>query len=101
VKASINHPPDIIYDTDGYLENPLSWSELIAEDIAYDAGIAPLTESHWNIIVYLREHYLQKDQLPNSVVMSHDNFIDEKHFIKLFKHQWQAWKIAGLANPKR
>lgn len=101
MKEIINPPSDIIYDKDGYLINPLSWSEIIAENIAYGDGIAPLTELHWNILVYLRENYLEKDQLPDSFLMSHDNFIEEKHFIKLFKYQWEAWKIAGLANPNR
>ena len=101
MKACINHPPNITYDADGYIMNPLSWTENVAENIAYDDGIGPLTESHWNIIVYLRENYLQNHDLPGTALMSHDNFMEEKFFIELFRYQWEAWKIAGLANPNR
>ena len=89
------------FDSDGYIVNSLTWTEEVAEEIAYSDGIAPLTESHWNIIVYLRENFLLKKQLPDIHLMSQENFIDEEAFTRLFKQQAEALKIAGLMNPNR
>ncbi len=86
-------------DTDGFMQDPALWTEQIATTIARLDGIQDLTDSHWRVIEYLRDHYLRNGTLP---VMRHvcltlhqsQNCVDE-----LFRTPREAWRIAGLPNP--
>lgn len=51
-------------DPNGYLLDLDDWSEEVAEAIAESDDIS-LTDGHWEIINYLREHYLKFGHSPN------------------------------------
>jgi tRNA 2-thiouridine synthesizing protein E len=87
------------FDEDGFLLDPLQWDEDLAQDIAQADHIGGLTESHFRIIRYLREHYLQNQTLP---VMRHvcRSLGLEAHSVhQLFGSCREAWRVAGLPNP--
>ena len=46
-------------DEDGFLQEPEIWNQAVAADFASSEGVAELTESHWKVINYLRNYYLQ------------------------------------------
>lgn len=87
------------FDADGFLLDTQKWDPELANDIAEKDGLEYLTQAHWNIIYYLREHYYKYHNLP---VMRHvcrlygmpSHCVDE-----LFHGCKEAWRISGLPNP--
>lgn len=45
-------------DQEGYIQNMAEWSEDFARALARQEGIE-LTEEHWQVIRYIREHYAE------------------------------------------
>ena len=86
-------------DNDGFLVDPASWSAAVAREIARCDGMPALTPAHWQVINYLREHYLAHGTLP---VMSHVCRVSHlaPHCVTdLFHDSKEAWRVAGLPNP--
>ena len=87
------------FDEDGFLIDPLSWTPEMAVEVARRDGLSGLQPQHWEVIAYLRQHYLQFGTLP---VMSHVcrvNHLDRNCVYDLFRNPREAWRIAGLPNP--
>jgi tRNA 2-thiouridine synthesizing protein E len=87
------------FDEDGFLVDPLSWTPGVAAGIAARDGLPELKSEHWEVIGYLRDHYLRFGSLP---VMSHVcrvNHLDRNCVHDLFHAPKEAWRIAGLPNP--
>jgi tRNA 2-thiouridine synthesizing protein E len=55
---------EILLDEDGFLVNPESWSEELAEILAREDGLNELTETHWRILKFLRTHYRENGKAP-------------------------------------
>ncbi|MCG6869984.1 MAG: TusE/DsrC/DsvC family sulfur relay protein [Gammaproteobacteria bacterium] len=92
--ASIAH-----FDEDGFLLNPTVWNPKLAASIAQLDGLPNLTNDHWYVIYYLREHHLNHGTLP---VMRHVCLANglERHCVTdLFHDAKEAWRVAGLPNP--
>ena len=53
---------EIEVDAEGFLQKPEQWSEEIGTEIAREAGIAPLTDRHWQVIRFMRDRYLTTGQ---------------------------------------
>lgn len=86
-------------DADGFMQDPMLWTERIATTIARLDGLQDLTDTHWQVIGYLRDHYLRYGTLP---VMRHVclTLHQDRHCIdELFHSPREAWRIAGLPNP--
>lgn len=89
----------LLFDEDGFLVDPATWTREAARQIAAADGVGRLTPDHWAIIFDLRERYLKSGSLP---VMSH---ICRVHHLKrgavneLFGGCRRAWRVAGLPNP--
>ena len=87
------------FDADGFLKDPALWTEQIATTIARLDGIQALTDTHFRVIDYLRDHYLHYGTLP---VMRHVclTLQQDRHCVdELFRSPREAWRIAGLPNP--
>ena len=87
------------FDADGFLRNPRQWDAKVAEAIARMDGLERLTDVHWQVIGYLREHYLRHGTLP---VMRHvcSTLHQDRHCVDtLFRSSREAWRVAGLPNP--
>lgn len=94
-------------DNDGYLKDPASWSEELAEVIAEQEGIA-LSAEHWEVVRFVREFYLEFNTSPAIrmlVKAMAKAFGEEKgssrYLYRLFPKgpAKQATKIAGLPKP--
>jgi TusE/DsrC/DsvC family sulfur relay protein len=46
---------DIDVNEEGYLTDMNQWSEAVAEAIAAEEGVGPLSEAHWKVLRHLRE----------------------------------------------
>jgi|SRR3990167_1638504 len=93
-------------DAEGYLVEPLNWTEEVAEELARQENIQ-LTEDHWDAIRFMREYYMER-QIAADVrhVMKH---LAQKHgaesrnkIFELFPYGYvkQACKIAGMKRPR-
>lgn len=87
-----------VYDPDGFLADPMNWSEDVARQIATDDGVDELREEHWAVLRYLRDNYLQGG-LPAVSHVCHVNNFDRLCIPALFRSVRSAWRIAGLPNP--
>lgn len=88
-----------LFDEDGLVREFSLWSESLAEAIAQDAGVGPLTAAHWKILLAMREHYAKLGVAPAMHRVCHDAGIERQQVNDLFGYCLIAWRIAGLPNP--
>jgi TusE/DsrC/DsvC family sulfur relay protein len=88
-----------LFDSYGFFEDPAQWDRDLAERRAEELGVGPLQQSHWAVIDYLREHYLEYATIPweGNVCRELDLVDDCVH--RLFGGPVEAWKVAGLPDP--
>ncbi len=94
-------------DAEGYLAELGDWSEQLAAAIAQKEGLN-LTDSHWEVINFLREGYQSTGTVPNmrqltksfAKVYGPDKG-DSKYLYGLFPYgpAKQACRIGGLPKP--
>jgi len=93
-------PINTLFNSEGFICDPLLWNEHVARAIARHDGLPPLTRDHWAIIRTLRDHYARFGTAPPA--FSHVCQVNhlEKHCVEhLFRSQREAWRIAGLPDP--
>ncbi|RMD68445.1 MAG: sulfurtransferase TusE [Gammaproteobacteria bacterium] len=90
---------DIAFDAYGFLTDPEAWNEEVAQAIAEKLGLGRLTEDHWNIIGYVREHYLKTGAIHPPEEICHRFHLDKRCIWQLFKGPLELWKVAGLPYP--
>ena len=88
-------------DAEGFLQKPEQWSEEIAVEIATQAGIAPLTERHWQVIRFMRDRYLKTRQAPSIRSLGKESGVTTKELYQLFPKgpAKLAAKIGGIPKP--
>jgi tRNA 2-thiouridine synthesizing protein E len=94
-----NHPENALFDDDGLLRDPATWSEALAGSIAGSVGIGPLSLDHWKVIRALRAHYAKSGSAPAMYLVCRDAGIERGRINELFGYCLNAWKISGLPNP--
>ncbi len=93
---------DVIFDSEGFFVDPSQWSEEIADLLARESGITLAEETHWRVIRFIREYYLQNGRAPlhrelkKGVAMS---LMEIESFFPGGIKQG-ARRLAGLPNPK-
>jgi dissimilatory sulfite reductase related protein len=92
--------PDV--DAEGFLQKPEQWNEQIAQDIARDNGIAPLTERHWQVIRFMRDRYLGTGSAPSIRTLGKESGVPTKELYQLFPKgpAKLAAKIGGIPKPR-
>jgi len=93
-------------DAEGYLVEPLDWSEEVAQELARQESI-PLDDDHWDVIRFMRTYYDEHQVAPDArFVIKHlterlGNAARNKLF-ELFPYGYvkQACKIAGMKRPR-
>ena len=95
-------------DFEGYLVDPLQWTEKVAEELARQEGVV-LTDEHWVVIRFVREYYEQHHIAPDARhVMKHlaehkgAGKAGRNDLFVLFPYGYvkQACKIAGMRKPR-
>lgn len=93
---------------EGYLVDPNSWNEEIAEQLARNEGLV-LGEDHWKIIRYMRNHFDEHQTPPDArhvtKFIADDMGYGKKAGNRLFElfpygYVKQACKIAGMKRPR-
>jgi TusE/DsrC/DsvC family sulfur relay protein len=75
------------------------WNEDLAQRLAQQDGVGELTEEHWRVIRFLREHFIQYGALPPERSACHFSHLDPHCVHRLFHGTKEAWRIAGLPDP--
>src|SRR3954470_13046022 len=89
-------------DAEGFLRDPGQWTEAMARDIAAAAGIAQLTERHWQVISFMRATYLRTGAAPTIRTLGKASGVPIKELYALFPKgpAKLAAKIAGIPKPR-
>jgi TusE/DsrC/DsvC family sulfur relay protein len=89
-------------DAEGFLTEPLQWTETIAEDIARTNGIPELTDRHWLVVRFMRERYLATGTAPSIRSLGKESGVPVKELYQLFPKgpAKLAAKIGGIPKPK-
>jgi tRNA 2-thiouridine synthesizing protein E len=88
-------------DEDGFLQEPEIWNDAVAQDFANSEGIEDLNESHWKVIHYLRNYYLEFGIAPMVRKLCKETGFPLKEIYNLFPSgpAKGACKLAGLPKP--
>jgi TusE/DsrC/DsvC family sulfur relay protein len=92
----------IAVDAEGFLQDPADWSPELGEEIAHDAGIAELTDRHWQVVYYMRTTYLKTGTAPTIRTLGKASGVPVKELYQLFPKgpAKLAAKIAGIPKPR-
>ena len=88
------------FDADGYLEDPILWTEELGKEIAAREGIT-LTDRLWVVINYARNEWKTKGEAPTLRNITKNTDVDTKALYGLFPGGpgKLAAKVAGLHKP--
>ncbi len=88
-------------DQDGFMRQPELWNEHIALALASTEGLSQLNESHWKVVNYIRNYYLQYNTAPIVRELCKETGLSLKQIYELFPSgpTKGACKVAGLAKP--
>ena len=95
-------------DEEGYLIEPMDWSQTLARRFAAEERIE-LTDAHWAVIRFMREYYEQRQIAPDArhVIRFLADYRGEdsagrNELFQLFPYGYvkQACRIAGMRRPR-
>lgn len=89
-------------DNQGFMVDPSQWTREIAEEIARDNGIDPLTPRHWEVIDFCRADNEAKGTPPTVRRITKGTGVPTKEIYQLFPKGpgILSSKISGLTKPK-
>jgi dissimilatory sulfite reductase related protein len=89
-------------DTEGFFIHPEQWGEGMADEIARENGIDPLTDRHWQVIRFMRDTYLKTGSAPSIRTLGKVSGVPIKELYQLFPKgpAKLAAKIAGIPKPR-
>jgi len=87
---------------EGFLLNASEWTPAVAEEIAKEGGITPLSEKHWQVITFCREDAAREGQPPGVRRIAKLSGVEMKELYQLFPKGpgKLASRIAGLPKPQ-
>ena len=88
-------------DEDGFIQDPESWNEEVAADLAKTEGVDELTDNHWKVVNYLRDYYKQFNMAPMIRKLCKQSGFKLKQIYEMFPSgpAKGACKVAGLPKP--
>lgn len=93
-------------DAEGYLVEPMDWSEEVARELAHDLQI-DLVADHWDVIRFVRESFDEHQVIPDArhVIKHLESRYPGRGRARLFElfpygYVGQACKIAGMRRPR-
>ena len=91
----------LVLDADGFLQKPEQWSEALAQELAREVGIDPLTDRHWKVIRFMRDTYLRTGQAPSIRSLGKESGVPVKDLYQLFPKgpAKLAARIGGIPKP--
>ena len=88
-------------DDDGFMQETQLWDDHIALALASTEGLSELTDDHWKVIRYIRDHYIKYEIAPMIRKLCKETGFSLKQIYELFPSgpARGACKVAGLAKP--
>jgi len=88
-------------DGDGFLQNPKIWNKEVAQIFANQDGTGELTEQHWKVVNFIREHWQETDMAPMVRKVCQSTGLRLREIYQLFPlgPAKGACRIAGLPKP--
>lgn len=92
----------VAVDPDGFLVDPAAWSPEVAEALAAENGLGPLTDAHWRVLEFCRRDAEARGGPPGLRRITQELGIPPKKMYELFPRGpgLLASKLAGLGKPK-
>jgi tRNA 2-thiouridine synthesizing protein E len=87
---------------EGFLNDPTQWNKDVAAFLAKtEEGLDSLTDEHWSVINFIRDHYLQNNLAPMVRAICKTTNLPLKRIYELFPSgpAKGACKLAGLPKP--
>jgi len=93
---------NLSFDADHFLADPEAWTPEIAEALAEEEGLAPLTERHWEVINFVRQYYKENGEPPTLRRITKLSGVSTKELYQLFPGgpAKKVARVAGLGKPK-
>lgn len=90
----------IHFDDTGFMADPNEWDKEIAEALANEIGITPLTLDHWKVIEFCRSDYQEKGEAPTLRRITKAGGVNTKLLYQLFP-KGPAKKVAYVSGLKK
>ncbi len=92
---------EIETDEDGFIQEPVKWTEAVAEDMARTVEVESMGADHWKVVSFIRDYYLQFGVAPPVRMLCKRTGFDLKYIYELFPGgpAKGACKVAGLPKP--
>ena len=90
----------IEFGEDGFMNDPGQWDKAVAEALASEIGISPLTEKHWFVIEFCRSDFAVKGDAPTLRRITKEANVPTKELYTLFP-KGPAKKVAYIAGLKK
>ena len=89
-------------DTEGFMTDPSQWTKEVAEGLAKDVGIDPLTDRHWIVLDFVRKDAATEGEPPGVRRITKLTDVSMKEMYKLFPKGpgILASKLAGYGKPQ-
>lgn len=93
---------EIEVNEEGFLVDSDQWSKEIAEALATEAGVGPLTKKHWEVIDFCRTDAKEQGTPPGLRRISKLSSVNMKELYQLFPKGpgKLAAKVSGLPKPQ-
>ena len=93
---------EISFDSEGFFWDARDWTEEIAAILARESGIENLTEIHWRVLGFFREHYFNHGRSPMNRELRHGTGMSLGELESLFPQgiRLGARRLSGLPNPQ-
>lgn len=93
---------EVPVNDEGFFTEPERWTRAMAAEIARQAGIAELTDRHWQVIDFVRREYAAKGSGPTVRGLGKSSGVGVKELYQLFSKgpAKLAAKIAGIPKPR-
>ena len=91
---------EIEFDEQGFMADYEEWDKDVAEELATEIGIDPLTDRHWQVIEFCRSDYEAQGDAPTLRRITKVGGVPTKELYKLFP-KGPAKKVAYVAGLKK
>jgi len=93
---------DVELTDDGFFVDPSVWTEDMVPALASREGIGAVTDSHWQVVRFMRSEYQQKGTGPSVRALGKTSGVSVKDLYALFPKGPAkiAARIAGIPKPK-
>jgi tRNA 2-thiouridine synthesizing protein E len=87
---------------EGFLTDPSEWTREIAQALADDEGVGPLTEAHWKVIDFCRADAGKTGAAPTLRRITQNAGVSTKEMFALFPKgpAKKVARISGLGKPE-